>query len=202
MWICWAPALAAGDSSTSYEDCLSHPHDVRLRIETEMGAIDAELYGTRAPITVCNFLRYLRAGLFDGGQFVRTVRPENQGDKPVKISVIQADIRDGGKAFAPIPMERTVTTTIHHVDGAISMPRGDPDTATSGFFISVGDQPSLDFGGKRNPDGQGFAAFGRVIRGMDAVKHIWAASASGEKLTPPILISRVRLLSGERSEQR
>jgi peptidyl-prolyl cis-trans isomerase A (cyclophilin A) len=70
------------------------------------------------------------------------------------------------------------------------MARDGPDTATSDFFICIGDQPSLDFGGKRNPDGQGFAAFGRVVRGMDVVRKIQTAPANGQTLTPPVKILR------------
>ena len=75
------------------------------------------------------------------------------------------------------------------------MARAAPDTATNEFFICVGDQPQLDFGGKRNADGQGFAAFGRVVRGMDVVKKIQMAPAEGETLTPMIKIIRVRRVS-------
>ena len=94
--------------------------------------------------------------------------------------------------FPPIKLERTKDTKLSHKDGTISMARDDPDTATSDFFICVGDQPELDFGGKRNPDGQGFAAFGRVVRGMDVVRKIQAAPADGQKLTPPVKILTAR----------
>jgi peptidyl-prolyl cis-trans isomerase A (cyclophilin A) len=72
------------------------------------------------------------------------------------------------------------------------MARAEPDTARSEFFICIGEQPSLDAGGARNPDGQGFAAFGRVVRGMDVVRKIQAAPAKGETLTPPIRIVHAR----------
>ena len=79
------------------------------------------------------------------------------------------------------------------------MARGAPDSATSGWFICINDQPSLDFGGKRNPDGQGFAAFGRVVSGMDVVRKIQTAPSStnrttnteAQRLTPPIKILKV-----------
>ena len=93
--------------------------------------------------------------------------------------------------FAPIPLERTSETGILHTDGAISMARGGPDTATHSFFICIGDQPSLDFGGMRNPDGQGFAAFGRVVTGMDVVRAIHEAPYEAQQLTPPVRIVRV-----------
>ena len=76
------------------------------------------------------------------------------------------------------------------MDGALSMARDGPDTATSDFFICIGDQPELDFGGKRNPDGQGFAVFGRVVAGMDVVRRIHGAPADGQSLTPPVAIRK------------
>jgi peptidyl-prolyl cis-trans isomerase A (cyclophilin A) len=72
------------------------------------------------------------------------------------------------------------------------MARDGPDTATGDFFICIGDQPELDFGGRRNPDGQGFAAFGRVVKGMDVLRRIQAAPAKGQTLTPPVRIVQAR----------
>ena len=85
------------------------------------------------------------------------------------------------------------------MDGAVSMARGTADSATSGWFICINDQPSLDFGGERNPDGQGFAAFGRVVSGMDVVRKIQQAPSSSDRktnpeaqrLTPPITVIKV-----------
>ena len=74
------------------------------------------------------------------------------------------------------------------MDGAISMARSRPDTGRNEFFICIGDQPELDFAGKRNADGQGFAVFGRVVRGMDVVRKIQASPANAQALTPPIAI--------------
>ena len=179
------------EPSEGYAKCLETPRDVVVRMETELGDFDVRLFGSRAPVTTCNFMRYVEAGLYDGGRFFRTVRPDNQAQKPVKIDVIQGDIRQGAEEFPPIPMERTITTGIHHVNGAISMARDLPENAHASFFLSIGDQLSLDYGGKRNPDGQGFAAFGRVIRGMEVVKRIWVSPASGESLTPAVTIKRV-----------
>jgi peptidyl-prolyl cis-trans isomerase A (cyclophilin A) len=95
------------------------------------------------------------------------------------------------KDFPPIKLERTSVTKLRHEDGAISMARDGPDTATSDFFICVGDQPALDFGGKRNPDGQGFAVFGRVLLGMDVVRRIHAAPAKGQTLEPAVRILNI-----------
>ena len=167
---------------------------VRVVIETAAGEIEAEIDTVRAPITGANFLKYVDAGLFDGGRFFRTVRPDNQVDKPVRIAVIQAAAsRDRRAEFFPaIPLERTSATGITHKDGTLSMARSTPDTARDSFSICVGDQPDLDFGGKRQPDGQGFAAFGQVVRGMDIVRTIQMGPAKGETLTPDVAIVRVR----------
>ena len=111
------------------------------------------------------------------------MRADNQPDSKVKIAVVQAGLDSlRVKDFPPIKLERTSVTRLRHIDGTISMARDGPNTATSDFFICIGDQPSLDFGGKRNPDGQGFAAFGRVVLGMDVVRKIHAAPAEGQTL--------------------
>ena len=166
---------------------------VRVSIQTEKGEIRLELYADKAPATVANFLRYVDGKFYDGGRFHRTVKPDNQPDNRVKIEVIQAGINPKRAAdeFRPIKLERTRDTGLRHKDGTISMARDGPDTATSDFFICIGDQPDLDFGGKRNPDGQGFAAFGRVVKGMDVVKKIHAAKADGQTLTPAVRIVQV-----------
>ena len=171
---------------------------VRVLVQTELGDIVLEVDAKSAPNTAANFLRYLDAGHYDGGTFHRTVKMDNQPDSPVKIEVIQAGVNaDRAKdGFPAIPLERTSVTGLRHVGGAISMARGQADSATSGWFICINDQPSLDFGGARNPDGQGFAAFGRVVQGMDVVRAIQRApNTDAQRLTPPIKIlkaARVR----------
>jgi len=168
----------------------------RVVLETALGEIEVAVDLARAPVTARNFLGYVEAGAYDGGRFHRTVTPENQPDRKVKIDVVQAGVAPAREKDdrAPIPLERTRDTGLAHVDGAISMARDTPDSATSDFFVCVGDQPSLDFGGARNPDGQGFAAFGRVVRGMEVVRRIWRSPAKGQALEPPVAILRARLL--------
>jgi peptidyl-prolyl cis-trans isomerase A (cyclophilin A) len=186
----WSAAVLGQDQAT-----------VRVRVQTELGDIVLELDPKRAPGTTANFLRYVDAGHYDGGTFHRTVKMDNQPESPVKIEVIQAGVsadraKDG---FPAIPLERTSVSGLAHKDGAVSMARGAPDSATSGWFICINDQPSLDFGGARNPDGQGFAAFGRVVSGMDVVRKIQQAPSSSnrtsnteaQRLTPPIKIVKV-----------
>src|SRR6476659_9619658 len=144
----------------------------RCLIKTTMGSISIELYPAKAPITVANFLKYVDAHLYDGSSFFRAVTLNNQPKDSIKIEVIQGGNVDSAKEFAPIPLETTNKTRLSHKDGTVSMARGGPATATCSFFICINDQPSLDFGGKRNKDGQGFAAFGKVIDGMEVVKKI------------------------------
>lgn len=147
---------------------------VKVKLETTMGDIHIDLYADKAPITVSNFLRYIDGGHFNGGAFYRVVRMNNQEQNNIKIEVIQGGMSGNSdiSVFEPIKLERTNMTGIKHEDGTISMARGGPDTAGSEFFICINDQPSLDFGGMRNPDGQGFAAFGKVTKGMDVVRAI------------------------------
>lgn len=178
-------ACAAMMTATGAE-AQSLPHVV---IQTALGDIEVEIDTIHAPITAANFLRYVDLGFYRFGRFHRTVRADNQPNDKVKIAVIQAGLDSlRVKDFPPIKLERTRTTGLLHKDGTISMARDGPDTATSDFFICVGDQPALNFGGKRNPDGQGFAAFGRVVLGMDVVKRIHASPAHGQSLEPLVVI--------------
>jgi peptidyl-prolyl cis-trans isomerase A (cyclophilin A) len=167
---------------------------VRVLLATELGDIEIEVDAVRAPVTAANFLHYVDSGDYDGGQFHRTVTLDNQPDNAVKIEVVQASVAEARKSAerAPIPLERTTKTGLSHVEGTVSMARGEPDSATSSFFICIGDQPELDFGGRRNPDGQGFAAFGRVVSGMDVVRKIQASPREEQRLTPPIRVLSVR----------
>jgi len=152
------------------------PPGVRVTMQTSLGEIELELYSQKAPVTVANFLQLVDGGHLDGGTFYRTVSPENDNGSPV-IAVIQGGIGDAESPFAPIAHETTADTGLPHLDGSISMARAEVGTATTEFFICVGDQPALDFGATRNADGQGFAVFGRVIAGMDVVHAIHQAPA-------------------------
>lgn len=170
---------------------------VAVTLRTTMGDIELELYPDRAPVTVGNFLAYLDAGHFDGGSFYRVVRVDNDNGDP-KIEVIQGGASPAGRgAFPPIAHESTDETALRHQDGTVSMARGGVGTATSEFFICVGDQPGLDYGASRNADLQGFAAFGQVTSGMDVVRAINAIRGTttgdtgytgGQMLGEPVLI--------------
>jgi peptidyl-prolyl cis-trans isomerase A (cyclophilin A) len=181
----FALALAAPASA--------HKGLIPIIIETDAGKITAVLDSAHAPNTVANFLKYVDAKHYDGGRFHRTVRMDNQPTNAVKIEVIQGGVapEKAPAGWAPIELERTSVTGLHHGDGALSMARGGPNTATSDFFVTINDQPELDFAGKRNADGQGFAVFGKVTSGMDVVRKIQAGQANAQSLTPPVTIIRI-----------
>jgi peptidyl-prolyl cis-trans isomerase A (cyclophilin A) len=193
---------------------------VSVVIATPLGEIAVELAIAHAPVTTNNFLHYVDGGFSDGGRFHRTVTPGNQSNAnlreekigagidpaadraqlpndAIQIEVIQGGINPvrQGELGPPIPLERTKDTGLRHGDGAISMARLTPDSAVSDFFICIGDQPELDFGGRRNPDGQGFAAFGHVTSGMDAVRAIQQSPADGQSLDPPVEIVTITRLA-------
>ena len=153
--------------------------EVAVRLATGLGNIDIVVDTVHAPVTAGNFLRYVDAKLYDGGRFNRVTRPDNYTPTPPNrpmMNLIQGgvDPTRAGDRFPAIPLERTSVTGLRHVVGTVSMGRtdGEPDTATSEFFILLDDQPSLDFGGKRFTDAQGAAAFGHVVAGLDVVRTI------------------------------
>tara|TARA_R110002073_G_scaffold105106_11_gene237767 strand:- start:190 stop:816 length:627 start_codon:yes stop_codon:yes gene_type:complete len=178
---------------------------VKLIMTTSAGEVMLELYPEAAPTTVSNFLKYVDGGHYEGGEFYRVVRDDNQAQNNIKIGVIQGgmgmDVTDA--PFPAIAHETTQDSGLLHKDGVISMARNQPGTATSEFFICVKDQPSLDFGGMRNPDGQGFAAFGKVTGGMDIVRKIQKMNTiqpksaeleytSGQILIAPVVIQTIK----------
>jgi peptidyl-prolyl cis-trans isomerase A (cyclophilin A) len=167
---------------------------VQCRLETALGNITIELYPAKAPITVKNFLYYTDQGLYDSSTFFRVCTPANEANRAVKIEVVQGGDIAKEKLLPPISLETTAQTGLTHVDGAVSMARLGPNTATCNFFICVGPQPTLDFGGARNPDGQGFAVFGQVISGMDVVKKIQKQEDKQQYLIHPVIIYRLSRL--------
>jgi peptidyl-prolyl cis-trans isomerase A (cyclophilin A) len=177
---------------------IGQPPPAVVVFETEKGAIEIAVDTAHAPLTAANFLKYVDGKFYDGGTINRAVRPDNTVRHDVEIQVIQFQIDPERRReqFPPVPLERTSVTGLKHLDGAVSMARNGPDTATASFSIAIGDQPDMDFGGRRNPDGQGFAVFGRVIRGMDVVKAIQASPTGArgpygpESLDPPIGVVR------------
>lgn len=170
----------------------SAAENLRVLIRTEVGEIIVEVQASRAPLTAANFLRYVDAGAYDRTTFFRTVTMDNQPANNIKIEVIQGGEVDPAKEFPPVAHETTRRTGLRHADGAVSMARAKPGSATSSFFICINDQPELDYGGRRNPDEQGFAAFGRVVAGMDVVRKIQKLPAEGQQLVPPVKILSIK----------
>jgi peptidyl-prolyl cis-trans isomerase A (cyclophilin A) len=173
---------------------------VRITMATSQGDIEIDLNMDTAPITAGNFLKLADGEHLDGTSFYRVVTYENDNGNP-KIEVIQGGRGDEESPFPPIEHETTEQTGILHKDGVISMARGDVGTASSEFFICIGDQAGLDYGNVRNPDEQGFAAFGKVVSGMDVVRRINRLPADaptdsdytkGQILTDPVVIFSVR----------
>ncbi|RAK58150.1 peptidylprolyl isomerase [Phenylobacterium deserti] len=176
----------------------------RVAIETDAGQIVVEVDVERAPVTAANFLAYVDKGLFRGGSFYRVVHSKNDNNA-YPITVVQGGLgpEDRPSPLPPIRHEPTSETGLRHDDGAISMARDGPGTASSEFFIVMGDQPALDFEGSRNPDRQGFAAFGHVVKGMEVVRRINRARTAkggqeaytrGQRLEKPVTIREVRRL--------
>ena len=165
---------------------------IHCEIKTSEGNITIELYPDKAPVTVANFLQYVDNNLYENSSFFRICNNENEADRNIKIEVIQGGNVDDSKVFPPIKMETTKQTGIKHLNSTVSMAREGPDTATCEFFICINDQPELDFQGKRNPDGQGFAAFGKVTEGMDVVLKIQQQKDEGQYLVKPIVIKSIK----------
>ena len=168
---------------------------INISIETSHGIIDVELYQNKAPITVSNFLKYIDEERYDDFHFYRVVHAGNQAENDIKIEVIQGGLgfNEHPMELAPIQHETTTKTGLNHLDGTISMARLTPGTASSEIFICINNQPELNFGGKRNPDGQGFSAFGKVINGMDIIRDIQKMPENKQmldKIIPVLSIKR------------
>jgi peptidyl-prolyl cis-trans isomerase A (cyclophilin A) len=182
-----ALTMAASPASSYAATRAAAPVDVA--IETSMGTIVVRLDRAHAPGTTANFLRYVDLGTYNGAAFYRTVSRTGG-----KIEVVQGGLNPQGPnpMIHPIPLEPTSKTGLHNTDGTISMARtGDPNSATTEFFLSIGDNRFLDAGG---PTGPGYAVFGKVIRGADVVRKIQRSHANGELLDPPVRIVKTSRL--------
>ena len=172
------------------------PGDVVVRLETPLGTIDLAIDTNRAPITAANFLKYVDGGFYDGGRFHRVTRADNYtpvlpNRPPMEIIQAGINLERRKEGFPAIPLERTSVTGLKHVVGTVSMARApQADSALSDFFICLDDQPSLDVGGLRFDDGQGAAAFGRVVAGMDVVRTIQQQPVQKQALTPVVPITK------------
>lgn len=187
-----APASVVAQPSTG-----PRPGIVRVRLDTSAGPILLALDARRAPATTKNFLAYIDDGRFDGITFYRAAR----GKADPRRGFVQAGIRQDAKRILPsFPFEPTSKTGIRHLDATISMARGDdPASAGGNFVLTVGPTPQMN----ARPGYKGYAAFGRVIGGMDVVKRILALPSGGgfdamkgQMILHPVLIRRAVRLDG------
>lgn len=176
--------LSCGGSSDN-----KHPH---VLIKTAAGDIELELYADQAPKTIAAFLSYIDSGFYHNASFYRVLNDDNQSSEAERSNLIQGGIwrtnQKKASSLPGIPHESTRQTHILHKDGVISLARTAPGTATTEFFICIGPQPGFDFGGDNNPDKQGYAAFGKVVKGMDIVRNIYARPENNQSFDPPIPI--------------
>lgn len=174
----------------------SHPIVV---LQTDAGVIEIEVYPDKAPLSAADFLHYVDKGFYDQQGFYRTVRPGND-PRSMGMSLIQGGRLDGESLTDPIAHESTEKNGLSNIEGSISIARGDPGTGSAAFFfINIGDNSFLDHGGSRNPDGEGYAVFGKVVSGMDTVKDIQSGSVKaesdnvatqGQYLKTPVIIQK------------
>lgn len=173
------------------------PATVRVALTTELGPIVLELEKERAPVTTANFLKYVNAKRFDGIGFYRavTVAPG--------FGLVQAGQRDGAKLYPSIAHEPTTQTGLSHKDGTISMARAAPGSAVADWFIMIGDSPAMDANPQAPGDNLGFAAFGRVVEGMDIIRRIQAAPTDpnlgegvmkGQMIAKPVKVLTARVV--------
>jgi peptidyl-prolyl cis-trans isomerase A (cyclophilin A) len=185
--------FAANSQITISRDANTQVH---VRVETSVGAFVIAVDPNVAPVTVANFLAYVDGNYLDHGSVYRIVTLANQpADTKYRIEVVQwgMNLPDGkSPPLPPIAHETTKETGLKHLDGTVSMARSTPGSAAGEFFICIGDQPELDFGGRRNPDGQGFAAFGRVVQGREVVSQIFRRARPEQMLAHPIPVRSVR----------
>ena len=165
-----------------------------IKLETKFGNITIELYPKKAPISVNNFLRYINENRYEDFYFYRTVNLQNQPNDSIKIEVIQGGLglNKHPLSLNPIKHENTRMTGLKHINGSISMARLEPGSANSEIFICINNQPELDFKGRRNLDGQGFATFGKVVHGLEVVKKIHSQKNEKQILINPIHVKFIK----------
>lgn len=170
-----------------------------VEIKTDYGNIIVELYPEKAPKTVAAFLSYVESGYYKNSSFYRVLKEEDQPSNAFRSELIQGGIFQTNptllSSLQGIPLETTQMTGLKHVSGAISLARTSPDSGSSEFFICIGNQPAYDYGGVANPDGLGYAAFGKVIKGMKVVRSIHSTPSDGTAFDRFIEISDITYLN-------
>lgn len=166
-----------------------------VQFETECGSFEIELNVKNAPLSSAYFRSLVEAGAFNGSSFFRITSEENasiRSENPIEI--LQGGLKDSDpQPLAPIAHESTAQTGLQHTAWTISLARFEPGRTYGSFFICMRDEPELDFNGRRHPDGQGFAAFGRVSSGRDTLRHIFERREEKEFLASPVTIDVARI---------
>ena len=191
-----ADPAAAPPAAVAAAPAKPAPRTQSVTLQTSAGAIVIAVEVERAPITAANFLAYVDKKRLDGVGFYRAVKVAPG------FGLVQGGTHGQPKRqLPPIAHEPTTRTGLTHGDGAVSMARLTPGTASGDFFICVGDMPSMDAHPDQPGDNQGFAVFGHVVSGMDVVRTILAAPTSptagegimrGQMLAPLVTIVSAR----------
>jgi peptidyl-prolyl cis-trans isomerase A (cyclophilin A) len=168
----------------------------RVEIQTKFGDIEVELYPGNAPKSAAAFLSYIDSGYYKNASFYRALNDDNQVTGNSATAILQGGIwqTKPGIKLSGIPHESTQRTKLTHKNGTISLARQAPGTASTEFFICIGDQKGFDYGGSNNSDGQGYAAFGQVVKGMNLIEQFYTQPTNGDQLQQPIdILNIVRL---------
>lgn len=177
-----------------------------VKIETVFGNIYVEVYPEKAPLSAGTFLENVREGIYRKSNFYRVLKAEDQPSSADKSNLIQGGIYLSDPKLLQkkkgIQLETTELTGLKHENGTISFARSSPASGGVEFFICIGRLPAYDFGGDANPDHQGFAAFGKVIKGMDVVKKIHSQPSDETTFTPPLRIDNIIYLNSEKESSK
>ena len=187
---CFALLMIVSCGHPTYKN----PHII---IETEMGDIEVELFRDKAPKTTAAFLSYIDSGFYNNSSFYRVLKTD-EFPSAINTGIIQGGMWQTNPAknqtITGIEHETTKQTGLTHESGTISLARLAPGTASTEFFICIGDQSPLDYGRRGTEDGQGFAAFGQVFKGMTVVRNIQAKKSHGDKFDEKIVIKKISRL--------
>ena len=178
----------------TWQSCKPTYKNPHIIIESQYGDIEVELFPDKAPKSVAAFLSYIDSGYYKSSSFYRVLSLDNQPMGSNASELIQGGLwanKHHRDSLPGIPHETTKQTGILHENGTISLARQEPGTATTEFFICIGKQPGFDYGGENNPDKQGYAAFGRVVKGMDIVLKIYNRPEENQYFDPPVGISTI-----------
>lgn len=182
--------IMASCSHATYKN----PH---VLIKTRLGDIEIELFPDKAPKTVTAFLSYVDSGFYKNSSFYRVVKAEEMptdfNTGMIQGGIYQSNNNKIGK-INPIPHESTKQTGLSHVSGSVSFANNGAGTATTEFFICIGDQLALDAGASEAGEGQGFAAFGKVFKGMAIVRKIQNKNSHGDRFDEKIDILNIERL--------